>query len=1287
MKVVKYCDLAMVFSNFIKLARHSDNIKFFQTSYPYVSRNSLTGEFHHYYNSRRNYEDPHASTTYRQYIGIDNGHYGLYFSIFSHDSKRRQRSTSNTKERRKSAIEVYVPTAREIRNIIDILKTKRDIYNKISDIRRFSKQHLSSMAVLKPKMTVLGRRNFSLVSNGNEVSQEHFNDNVDLMEDQTDDFGSSLLKTQLANMEDICQRGDKVELNLIYPLYQSLKRNSIPLPSASHYNTVLRSIAERQLHNDQLDFESIEARLTTLLTVYQDMLEVASEATKPDAETFQIVLGELFKGSLQTVSIGYGPSYTRYEFEVASLKSKEYAQIGVSIFNSILRLERLDLDKILSNLLVVLNLHPYLLTTELVDKILQVKTTNLSSSGLYYISLIGLSKHLRKMEYFTLTKEHYDFISSVYELYKNATSSHQELLDDEFKVYSGLIQALIDSGNFPLATKFLDDILNDFKTSLIERRISKASKYAISNVLSTYLESILALGEKDNILKAYNLLMKFNEFSYLPELSTNLYNNMINQFNNLYHCLEIEKRAKRCNPDKFNELSSLQKSYYEIMWKLYNHLAIRRDYQNPPMIQDFTDLVLHDKVFNCREYLLSLSIDLGDHENVFQLIKEIMLKNHLVLDLNIFKKVTTYLFQGSFVNGFNEYYFSLLTALIEYQSAHYERNPRILHNFLSEFCEFITVRNIEGLHFILNSLMVEKAFSSLDLREDNVYGIFKVAKYMTEQSLSNLEVLSQKDLSRLLHLSSMLINEFENPDSHYVELNEEFKAFAHELKKTFKTLFERYAMHSDMSSMPEIARACAICGIEAETNESSSGVGSNYYGDVRLVPLLNVNYNVGIEKFLELFDKDYKFDISTWKIVLNYNFIHDILEKDTVLSIEDLIDRIFALNFDSKEKIDLIVTLINTGSEKIAIRVLKSISHSPLLTTSPVLLSIMRVSIASPNIYLHKLLNDKFSIIVKSNDSKECLEMYLRFLLKSNTFRQMEGIVLPHASTRYFDLNEKVDINILCSALEIYAKLQKFDAFNELFKKSISHFDAKKIIGKSSELKSLLIRYYTLNGCFTLIDDLFGNLRDTAEFRGLLGFNSFMMQMRDGKHDVKLQEYHQLEEFTLQLMMCDELLQMINLYKINRGYKKNAIFGSAVCHLTRAAGINLFLGQPSTQAFSKFNALLKFMRYAKFNTMTVENLLQVIDFLAVIGQKNQLNVLLTKLLDGKSLSKLINYYFYEIPLLTDKDRVSVLSKLNDSFTYLGDEINIFAINEIVKANKLKLPSADTNSHLLDLILK
>ena len=69
------------------------------------------------------------------------------------------------------------------------------------------------------------------------------------------------------------------DLNIIYPLYQAVKRNDLKLPSIDVYNIVLKSILNRSL-NSELTLDSIEGKLTVLLTVYQDILAAGIKPNK-----------------------------------------------------------------------------------------------------------------------------------------------------------------------------------------------------------------------------------------------------------------------------------------------------------------------------------------------------------------------------------------------------------------------------------------------------------------------------------------------------------------------------------------------------------------------------------------------------------------------------------------------------------------------------------------------------------------------------------------------------------------------------------------------------------------------------------------------------------------------------------------------------------------------------------------------------------------------------------------------------------------------------------------------
>ena len=78
-----------------------------------------------------------------------------------------------------------------------------------------------------------------------------------------------------------------------------MKRNDLKLPSIDVYNIVLKSILNRSL-NSELTLDSIEGKLTVLLTVYQDIL---AAGIKPNKETYNIVVTALLKGSLQCLDI------------------------------------------------------------------------------------------------------------------------------------------------------------------------------------------------------------------------------------------------------------------------------------------------------------------------------------------------------------------------------------------------------------------------------------------------------------------------------------------------------------------------------------------------------------------------------------------------------------------------------------------------------------------------------------------------------------------------------------------------------------------------------------------------------------------------------------------------------------------------------------------------------------------------------------------------------------------------------------------------------------------------
>lgn len=1280
----------MVFCNFVKRIHYSEKIQFFQSSYPYLKNKNALSPFYQFYNSKWFSEDPHPSTTAKNFLGIDTGHYGLYYTIFNHDSdkNKRKQHTHSLKYDYEQLAEGDYEQYRLFDNFTKfiILQVNQDIYNNINYLKTVSRDFLSTLSIVRPKFFVNTTRRFSTVAIRSHPQQLDATVYETSEINEEENFESNFLQTQSANIETIYARNDPTELNLIYPLYQSLKRNSLLFTSIQLYNMVLNSIAERNLDNEELTFEGIESRLTNLLTVYQDILAVSNGKIKPNEETYQVVLGELFRGTLQTIKLGNKSNCPQMEFNQSHMKSQEYAQIGIDLFLSISKMESMNLSTILPLLFTILNVHSNLITRDLFTKVLNLHKSFESDSGVYYVGLIGLSVYFSKLHFFQLKEEFYDFIFSVYESYKANSMHYEGLLSYEYDIYSILIQSLVKSDNFPLATKFLDDILLDYKGSLNSFKSPSISKRQVSNLLSVYLNSIIGQDySRENLNKGYNLLMKFNEISYIPELSVTLYNNMINQFINQYHVLENEKyELAKTTPDKIEGVSELQATYYKAMWKLYDYMAIRKDYHASHEI-DSMFLILNEKMYNCREYLLSLSIDLGDHEKVFQIIKEILLKNHLIQDLNVFKKLNNYLYNGSTNNGFNVYYFELMGSLIENQAVHYENDSQLLNHYMSEFINYLILQNNEyNVKILLNSAMINKAFSEFDLQSNSIYGVLQVSKFLIQYINSGIEKINESTLFKILHFQSSLINEFENTENHYILLDPEIIDFKELLKLNFIDTMKSYMTIPNFRISDDIAHACAIYDLElVSVNDhvpEKNEVELDY--DLNLAFLLNVNYDSGISKFMDLFNAGYKFTYSTWKIVINQDFILNILEKNARISIDEFVNRILQQNFEVEEKTELLESVIKINNEKVNIHLLRNLLNNPFVINNQLLVTFMKFMTYNSNQYLSDIVNENFSQLIIINDNKEWINEYFKYLIKSNNYGQLSKIVEQGYPIHKLNLQSPTELEMIQAVLESLLGTRKFSEFNSLFKSYFNNPDASKILMSNTGLINLLIKYYTLNGSFGIILQKFKPAANrSTETKSLINFAEFMQTLDGSSRPIGVTTCTNLDDLAISLMKCESAPAMLGLYEESKKFNRDSLFASMIENYTKAAVINDSLNQPQKPLVNRFQKTLKFMQMIDTKRLSIGNLNEIIRFLAITRSVDNLSILANKVIDQDKVTDLVNFYFLEFLFTTPKDKLLILQSLKDAFTYLSDPINTYTINQFCQEQNIDLKTNDFEAEL------
>ena len=160
--------------------------------------------------------------------------------------------------------------------------------------------------------------------------------------------------------------------------------------------------------NSELTLDSIEGKLTVLLTVYQDILAAGIKPNK----NIQYSGNCFIKGSLQCLDI---PTDNILQYNEIHGKSQEFAQICLELFTSIS--SQLDLQALLADLLKLLYNYPKLITPQIIEPFVNLIQMAKISDKDYYLLILELSKYFTQFD--LLSKEQtYQVIESAYTKYK-----------------------------------------------------------------------------------------------------------------------------------------------------------------------------------------------------------------------------------------------------------------------------------------------------------------------------------------------------------------------------------------------------------------------------------------------------------------------------------------------------------------------------------------------------------------------------------------------------------------------------------------------------------------------------------------------------------------------------------------------------------------------------------------------------------------------------------------------------------------------------------------------------
>ncbi|GBL52182.1 hypothetical_protein [Candidozyma auris] len=1237
-------------------------IQFFQSSFPYLNNNALT-KYSRKHTRHWRSDEPHPSN--HRYLSIASGHYGIYFTILNHELRREEKAGLNdTNSHILLVFPSSTPLAQSIPYLI-ISKVKDEVYSHINHLKDVSRELLSSWALVKPRSLKQQRtfiRHFS--TSGAELDRDPLKlyslsqpkiEELPVEPTEEQPFEDSFQKTQAENIMRIYNNHtSSEELDVIYPLYQSLKRNDIPLPSILHYNIVLESILLRSLDNQTLSLTAIESRLTNLLTVYQDVLRFCSKSSlKPDSTTYDLVLKGVFDGCVDTITAGRSPVVAQHIYHEFEAKASEFCQVGVELFMSLKDHQALSLTSLMPSLLAAVTSYPQVLSAELIKKILELRDIPVGD-GYFYVGLIDLSKYFASTGVDGSSKEEiHKYLISVYEDFKSNTDRFSDLLAYEYNVYSALISALIGNGNLSLATKFLDDILRDYRSALqASAKDIDIAKQKVSSLLSVYLEAIMETGTTSEIHRSYNLLEKFNKVPYLPELSTHVYNKLIGHFINEYSSLEMQKESS-----KSEKLLKAQKTCYDIIWRLYESVAIRSDFQN----SQYDATIFPKKYASCREHLLSLSIDLNDQAKILRIVKEIIAKNHAIVDWNVSKKLVIYLVNASEMLN-NDEYTNLCWSILEQQSTHHFEDSTKLNSFVSEHIPYLTQFTTEvSSNRLSNSPMIRNAFAGFQLSSDNIFGLMCAMNYFMQVATS--QELSNDDKVKVLQYQANLIKEFEDTENHYLQLSDELIQFKTNVKNSFVWLAS--SLPSDVRVTPDITQVFKLLGLEAP-----SGVGERLNAIMALdySEQLSIEFSKGVDLVITALKHGYNFNALTWKVIINRNFVIDVLAREKSIMIFDFIARLLHSSLEVNEKHALLAQIISFNHEKINIEIMKMLltdDFKESLGSGRVMDAFANFFMSTSNKYFVSLFERSFETFVSSCENNKWLAKAICKVSSTNKSHLVE--LIPDQRIYSLDAQNQDDVELLASVVTCFIDLNRDAEVTKLMKHYYSGDGGNRALMNSNKMISVLVDFYIRKGDYDVVLDRFEEFADRSlELKQAVKFANLMAELSGHKaRRTSTKDDEDISTFALSLLSLKDFGQMSKLLESNKVFLRNktALFDSLVYYLTKAS--TLSAEKTSNKLKCKFEALMRLSKVMRLKELAVDSLINVIRLLAAMRARDLLNILVNKFVNRNETASVINLYFLQIKISSAHEANKLKQEFESALRSVGDEINLASLKQAV----------------------
>ena len=1058
------------------------------------------------------------------------------------------------------------------------------------------------------------------------------------------------------------------DLNIIYPLYQAVKRNDLKLPSIDVYNIVLKSILNRSL-NSELTLDSIEGKLTVLLTVYQDIL---AASIKPNKETYNIVVTALLKGSLQCLDI---PTDNILQYNEIHGKSQEFAQICLELFTLIS--SQLDLQALLADLLKLLYNYPKLITPQIIEPFVNLIQMAKISDKDYYLLILELSKYFTQFD--LLSKEQtYQVIESAYTKYKLFGGKGKgKGKINPFIGYKKVIVSLVNNDFIMEASQLLDEILLDYKQSLQFKY--RPSKHQISNLIGSFLKAFIM--KTNDLTKGYELLVKFNSVAYLPDLPVRFYNFMITKLAENENDMDAE------------------------MWSIYNRVMIRTDYQNMSTME----MVKHNGKA-CRDVLLSHSLEENDHEHCFQLIKEILVKEHLISDLDTLNKTFHYLYNAMLHNithddnneeqgFFNQYYFGLLWQLMETQAKHYKTSTDI-NDFISHFVQFLTVKVPEilihderainaiinyNVNLLLNSPFINRAVESFNLQTDNIYGLTLVVRELMK--FDDVRFSVQLSLyKRIVEFETLVIDEFEDSENSYIELTPEMTQFLQDIKKDRDYRLIKLQQQSVVNGQHHVLSISDSEALASSTSTSTStDIPSDLTCEIDLSYLLNLNFDKGLLKFLELYNKDtnYKFNFATWNIILNFEFLDNF---NSQFEMKELLQRIWLTNCEESKKLELIKRLILYNFGNVINGIGEFIKQNKIFNDNELLITLFQTCLKLKDKVSQEIFatdDSLFQTIYESNRNTEWIVAYLNYLISVEQYEKV--ITIIDSRIGHFNLPESLGHLLLEADLHI-EDLNKFQTdfknlnltpTNKLYELCLKYdlksgeLSAKQIIDKYSKFAAATAAANN-NGLI--------NLQELISFCHVLCSLQSSESITNPYRTTKFESVNILATSLLTTRNFDEMKTIIDSNEIK--IEPSKLFDEMISILIELSSYNHHHENRPQLLMNKFIDTIKLCKYLRLKSVSMENFLTIIRFLTEI-KSDLLTVILNRFINNNnnghddaddnvgSFADIVMFYFIEVDLFNYKSKLIVLKELLNSMKKLGDNFNVLKINEFCQSNGIR----------------